>query len=116
MEHGVLHVDALNMFDRHFLLMCPQHMLGEPCKEKNFASRMWALKPSPVVFWKCFSSDFDTSIDRIKSIETLILNSEQLWVDLTLVCAEWSPAVEDKLKKRWNQGLRRAWIVATAML
>jgi hypothetical protein len=94
-------------------------MLGAPCKEKNFASRMWALKPSPVVFWKCcFSSVLDRSIHSF-NLETFVLTCEQLWVDLTLVCAEWSPAVMDKLEERkkwWNQGLRRAWIAAAAML
>jgi hypothetical protein len=107
MEHGVLDVDALDRDGRHFLLMCPQHMLGKACREKEFATRMWALKPSPVVFWKCFCA-----YDDHKSMETFVLTSEQLWVDLTLVCAEWSPAVKDKLEERKKQGLRRAWIAA----
>jgi hypothetical protein len=109
MEHGVLHVDALDRDGRHFLLMCPQHMLGAPCIEKNFASRMWALKPSPVMFWRSF---FVCSCCDHKSMETFVLTCEQLWVDLTLVCADWSPAVKDKLEERKKQGLRRAWIAA----
>jgi hypothetical protein len=110
MEHGVLHVDALDRNGRHFLLMCPEHMLGKACREKEFATRMWALKPSPVVFWRSFSV---CNYCDHKSMETLVLNSEELWGDLTLVCAEWSPAVKEKLEERlWNQGLRRAWIVA----
>jgi hypothetical protein len=111
MEDGVLHVDALDKNGSHFLHMCPEHMLGKACRVKHFATRMWALKPSPVVFWRSFSvcSYYDH-----KSMETLVLNSEELWGDLTLVCANWSPAVKEKLEERlWTQGLRRAWIVAT---
>ena len=113
MEHGVLHVDALDRNGRHFLLICPEHMLDKACREKEFATRMWALKPSPLVFWRSFSL---CGCCAHKSMETLVLNCEQLWVDLTLVRAEWSPAVKDKLEERkkwWNQGLRRAWIAAT---
>ena len=116
MEDGLLHVDALDRDGRHFLYMCPEHMLGKACRVKEFATRMWALKPCLVLFWKCFPPAPRRWLHGdYKSMETLVLTCEQLWVDLTLVRAEWSPAVKNKLEERktWNQGLRRAWIAAT---
>ena len=110
MECGALHVDALDRFGRHFLIFCPKHMSGDPCSEKNFASRMWALRPSPLVIWESLRRDRSFYDVCIKGF---VLNCEQLWVDLSLVDGEYSLEVKEKLKKRrWTQGLRRAWIVA----
>jgi hypothetical protein len=110
MEHGLLHVDALDRHGRHFLHMCPEHMLGRACCEKEFATRMWALKPSPIVFWSFLRHAPRHINDYCRSVDVFVLKSEQLWVDLSLVDGEWSPAVKER--KTWTQGLRRAWIVA----
>ena len=110
MEHGVLHVDALDWNGRHFLHMCPEHMLAKACTEREFATRMWALKPSHVAFWSLLRHAPKYINDYNRSMDVFVLKNEQLWVDLSLVDGEWSPAVKER--KTWTLGLRRAWIVA----